>query len=195
MNSSLGYVENGLPDKALDLFEQTSENSDEKILISIFSACAALSNQRAIQLGNQLLHRISTKKEANIILISSAINMLMKFGQMKKAEDMFAQVKKLDTAIYGIMMHGYNLNDRPQLSLKLFDQMKQQEIKPNLILFLALIHAAALIGMRPICEDIVNQILPEYQNDHQLKNALIDMWASRFLIFIEFILNDEFCQG
>ena len=80
-------------------------------------------------------------------------------------------------------MHGYNHNDQPQSTLSLFDRMKQQRLAPNLPLSFALIKAAALIGMRPICEAIVKQIPSQHQEDHRSKNALIDMWVSRSVSF------------
>ena len=181
--SFVGYVNNNLPDKALDLFEQSSPEPDDALLSSAFSACAASGDQRAIRLGNKLLRQVQRNEAKGIIVINSAINMLMKFGQVKPAEDFFARVQTPDVAIYGTMMHGYNHNEQPQSSLSLFDRMKQQRLAPNLPLSFALIKAAALIGMRPICETTLEQLPSQHQEDHRSKNALIDMWVSRSVSF------------
>lgn len=76
------------------------------IFTLVFTACAASSSQRAIQLGNQLLQQISIKKEENIVLITSAINMLMKFGQIKQAEELFSSSINKDTVIWSAMIKG-----------------------------------------------------------------------------------------
>lgn len=145
----------------------------------LFNACAKLVDADSIHLGIRVLNELPATALADRPLTTSAVDMLMKFGQVKKAEDIFARVKTPDVSIYGAMMQGYNYNDQPQSTLELFDRMKQRRLTPNLQLSLALIKASALIGMRPICESIVKQIPSQHQEDHRSKNALIDMWVSR----------------
>ena len=93
-------------------------------------------------------------------------------------------------------MHGYNHNDQPQSTLSLFDREKARRLTLNLPLSLALIKAAALIGMRPICEAIVKQIPSQHQEDDRLKNALIDMWVSQSVsVWSDLTSNNGSFQG
>ena len=180
----------------IELFRNLSIPPDQVILLLLFNACAKHIDEDSIQLGASVLNKLPATALADRPLTTSALNMLMKFGQVKEAEDVFARVKIPDVSIYGTMMHGYNHNDQPQSSLSLFDRMKQQRLTPNFPLSLALIKAAALIGMRPICETIVEQIPSQHQEDHRSKNALIDMWVSRFVFFqSECISNNGSFQG
>ena len=165
----------------IELFRNLSIQPDRVMILLLFNACAKHIDADSIQLGIRVLNELPATALANRPLTGSAVDMLMKFGQVKKAEDFFARVKTPDVSTYGAMIHGYNHNNQPQSTLSLFDRMKQQRLAPNLALSLALIKATALIGMRPICEAIVKQIPSQHQEDHRSKNALIDMWVSRDL--------------
>ena len=69
--------------------------------------------------------------------------MLMKFGDIASVETLFETIKKKDTVLYGAMMKGYNINNEPLQSLYLFHEMKQQNIKPDEIIFVLLIGACS----------------------------------------------------
>ncbi|CAM2707819.1 unnamed protein product [Rotaria socialis] len=49
----LGYVENNMPENALDLFERMSLSPNDIIYIIIFNACSKLANERAITIGKK----------------------------------------------------------------------------------------------------------------------------------------------
>ena len=74
-------------------------------------------------------------------------------------------------------MKGYNLNDQPLKSIKLFHEMKQENIIPDQITFLLLIGACAQYGIYSVCESIVDQIPTHFYNQY-IYNSLIDMWVS-----------------
>jgi CMP-N-acetylneuraminic acid synthetase len=102
----LGYVENNMSDKALDLFEQMPFTLHDVGYIIVFNACAQLSNDRAKQIGRKLLHQMSKYLETNNYIQNSAISMLMKFGDVQNAEKLFQMSKKKDLVTYGAMMKG-----------------------------------------------------------------------------------------
>lgn len=90
----------------MDTFDQMRETPDHVIFSIIFSACAALCNDRALQLGKRLLDQMPIHQKGNTIMISSALNMLMKFGQVKEAEDLCQSLKSKDIMISGAMIKG-----------------------------------------------------------------------------------------
>ena len=100
-------MENNISDKALDLFEQIPFNLDDVIYIITFNACAQLSNDRAKQIGRKLLNKMPVDFRNHNGLITSATHMLMKFGDIQNAEDLFRMIKKKDIVTYGAMMKGY----------------------------------------------------------------------------------------
>ncbi|CAF4301593.1 unnamed protein product, partial [Rotaria sordida] len=101
-----GYVENKMYDKALDLFEQMPLNPNNVIHIIVFNACAQLGNDRAKEIGRKLLHQMPKHFHNDNILFTSAIYMLMKFGDVENAENLFQMMKKKDIITYGAMMKG-----------------------------------------------------------------------------------------
>lgn len=97
---------NGLPEKALDLFEDVLINVDEILCTVVFSACAAISDERAVRLGKKLLREMPNAFLAHDSVVSSAIHMMMKFRDVKHAEQLFGLQKKKSNAIYGTMLKG-----------------------------------------------------------------------------------------
>jgi pentatricopeptide repeat protein len=120
---SLGYITNNMPIKALYLYNEASSILDANLYAILYSACAGLSNERAITLGKQLLSSMPKVFEDDLVLMGSAIHMFMKFGEVQEAERVFSQIKQPNAAVYGVMMNGYNINDLPEKALDLFDEV------------------------------------------------------------------------
>ncbi|CAF1288256.1 unnamed protein product [Adineta steineri] len=177
-----GYTSNNMCEKALDLYQQVQLNHNNITYSILFNTCAELSTNRAKEIGNKLLREMPKKfKEYNYIN-NSAIDMLMKFGDIKNAEILFQTIKKKDIITYGAMMKGYNINNEPLKSLKLFEEMKKNNIIIDEIISIILIDTCAKIGIRSMCQSIVNQISPHLLDNQQIKNALISMWGKAGLV-------------
>ncbi|CAF1342565.1 unnamed protein product [Rotaria sordida] len=106
-----GYVENKMYEKTLDLFEQLPFPLHNVGYTIIFNACAQLLNDRAKQIGRKLLQQMPKTFYNNNIILTSAIDMLMKFGDVENAENLFQMMKKKDVIAYGAMMNGCNINN------------------------------------------------------------------------------------
>ena len=174
-----GYINNSQPEKALDLFDEISSKADDVLYTIVFTACGSLSNERATQLGNKLLHRIPVTFRDNIVVIGSILNMLMRFGQVSDAEYLFVRMKRRTIYIYGVMMNGYNINDKPDECLKLFERMTKENLTPNAAISFALIDTCSQIGLRSICANTLGRIPLHLQGHPRMNNALIDMWVCR----------------
>jgi pentatricopeptide repeat protein len=177
-NINLGYVENKMYEKALDLFEQMSLDPNEVTLTIVFNACAHLSNNRAKQIGNTLLQQMSKNYRNCNHVMNSVIDMLMKFGDVQSAEDLFRSITNNNLVTYGAMISGYNRNNEPHKALKLFEEMKQQDIIPNENVCAFIISTCAQLGIRTRCENILDQIPLHLQNNQRIQTAKINMWAS-----------------
>lgn len=79
---------------------------DAVLLTIIFNFCTDLCTERAIQLADQLLRQTPDRYKSHVILSGSMIKMLMKFGRVKEAEDLFQSLKNRDLITYGLMMKG-----------------------------------------------------------------------------------------
>ncbi|CAF5147945.1 unnamed protein product, partial [Rotaria sp. Silwood1] len=119
----LGYVENKMYEKTLDLFEQLPFSLHNVGYIIIFNACAQLLNDRAKQIGKKLLQQIPKYFHNDNVIITSALDMLMKFGDVENAENFFQMMKKKDVIAYNAMMKGYVENKMYEKTLDLFEQL------------------------------------------------------------------------
>ena len=95
-----------MPKKVLDLVEQVNIEPDQVTLTTVLSACAQVADDRAKQIGRKILQQMPEDFQANNYIRTSAINMLMKFGDVESAEQLFELTKKKDIIIYGAMMKG-----------------------------------------------------------------------------------------
>ncbi|CAF4305886.1 unnamed protein product [Rotaria sordida] len=71
---------------------------------TLFSACARVANGHAKEIGRKLLDQMPKHFHNNNVLLTSALNMLMKFGDVENAENIFQMMKKKDVIAYGAMM-------------------------------------------------------------------------------------------
>jgi pentatricopeptide repeat protein len=173
-----GYNLNGLPEKALNLFDQASSMLNPNLYTIIYTTCATLCSEIAITLGKQILDKMPTMFNDNLIVMGSAIHMLMKFGDVKQAELLFSQMEKRGPSSYGVMMNGYNINNEPLKCLKLFEDVKRQKIKLDERVYISLVGAYSRMGMISMCREAVKQISTEAMNSSTVQHSLIDMWVS-----------------
>lgn len=103
---ALGYISNGKPERVLDLFERMPLEPDAVILTILFNACGELSTERAKQRGKGVLAHLPQAFRDDSMLMNSAIDMLMKFGDVADAEQVFQSVTVRTKFMCGTMMKG-----------------------------------------------------------------------------------------
>ena len=95
-----------MPEKALALFETFPGQANDVLYTMVFSACAALNDENAKQRGLKLLKQMPPSFRDGIVVISAAVHMLMKFGEVKDAEHLFRCHPKRSVVLYGVLMKG-----------------------------------------------------------------------------------------
>jgi pentatricopeptide repeat protein len=111
-----------MPEKVLQMFDRIPVQPNEVIATILFNACAKVADPHSKESGKRTLNRLPAAFFEDQILATTAIDMLMRFGDVEEAERFFSQIKKRDAANYGVMMNGYNINDLPEKALDLFHQ-------------------------------------------------------------------------
>ena len=178
---SIGFIYNNRSEDALTLFEKMTIIPDRFLVTIAFGICANLVNERSIKLGRKIFSKIHEKYSQDIVVMTSALNMFVKIGDMDKAKELFTSMKSKDIVSYNAMIKGYYLNDNPLEALNLFWQMKKNGIKLDVITYLLVVQACSQIGMIEYCRTIVNEIPRDVLKNLILQNALIDMWVSRMI--------------
>ena len=95
-----------MPEKVLDLLDKTTIQPDEFMYTSIFNACKQLNNDRARKFGYKFIDQIPNHFRKNDFVLTSMIHMLMKFGNISHAEEIFELIKKKDIVSYGAVFKG-----------------------------------------------------------------------------------------
>ncbi|CAF1183546.1 unnamed protein product [Rotaria sp. Silwood1] len=161
--------------RAIDLF-LTIEKPDKIIFSILFNACAQLRTKDALDLGKKVFNQLPIECRQSNDLLYSVLNMFIKCDDLKSAESLFNRIDR-DLISYGSMMKFYNMKEQPEQTLTLFEQMKQNKIKPNKIIFVLLIDACSVIGDLSLCQSLISQIPPSFLTDPWIQVGLVDMWG------------------
>ena len=79
---------------------------DEIMIVIFFNACAQLLNDQTKKRSKEVLKRLPENFLKNTILVNSAIDMLMRFGDVHGAEHLFNKLECKTVVSYGAMMKG-----------------------------------------------------------------------------------------
>ncbi|CAF1564315.1 unnamed protein product, partial [Rotaria magnacalcarata] len=170
-----GLVTNNVPEKVLDLFDEMKIEPNQFTLSTLFNACAKLCNDRAMKIGKELLAKMPENYRNNKITSTSAIDMLMKFGDVENAERIFRSIKAKDIIAYGAMVKGYVGNETFEKALDLFEKV---DIELDNVTYTIVFNACA-----KLCNDRAMKIgkkllanMPEnYRNNNITSTSAIDM--------------------
>ncbi|CAF3140343.1 unnamed protein product [Rotaria socialis] len=172
-----GLISNNMPTKVLDLLDEMNIEPNQAILAVLFSACSRVANDRAMKIGRKLLDEMPKNFVNGNYIQNSAINILIRFGDVRSARNLFHMIRKKNIITYGTTMNEYNINSEPLKSLKLFEEMKRNDINADAIVLIILIGACARLGMLSKCQSIVAQIPLHFYENQRIRNSLIDMWG------------------
>ncbi|CAM2699210.1 unnamed protein product [Rotaria socialis] len=184
------YVDNNLPEKAIDLFNEI-EYPDDVNRIILFNACAQLKTKEALDLVKKTSKQIPKSFYSNPRLLTSLLDALMKCGDVAHAESLFYSSKQKVLPMYGAIMKGYVENDLAQKTIELFNelknptdvnkillnQMKLDDIQSSIPIYLSAIKAVSQIGDYSKAQSIFKQIPDSLLVESKIRSALIDLWG------------------
>ncbi|XP_059067789.1 pentatricopeptide repeat-containing protein At2g13600-like [Cryptomeria japonica] len=143
----VGYAQNGLVDKALDIFKQiqlAGLKPDSVTFASVLPACA---NIGALKQGMAIHQKIIKNGFFEDAIMNSLIDMYAKCASIQKARVLFDKMPQKSVIswtamIAGCAMHGYSKD-----SLELFELMKHSGTDPNHVTFLCILFACSHAGL------------------------------------------------
>ena len=168
-------------EKAIDLFLQI-KNPNEHLIVFFLNACTKLADQHSLNLAKEVLNTMNSNYKKNEFILCTAADMFLKCNEIKSAEDYVSKMPKSDVK-YRMLMKISNLKNEPEQTFDLYNQMKRDGSKPNIMTYLILINAAAQIAIENICRKTVEEIPKNLSESLLIQTSLIDMWVRQIWVW------------
>ncbi|XP_057871438.2 pentatricopeptide repeat-containing protein DOT4, chloroplastic isoform X2 [Cryptomeria japonica] len=174
-----GYVQNGLVDKALEIFKQmqlTSIKPNALTFTSILSACAKLGDsEQGMEIHQKI---IENRFVSDVRLLTALIDMYAKCGNLQKAYVLFDKIPQQDVVSWTAIIAGYAQNGFADKAFEVFKQMQLAGVKPTSETFASILPACAKMGALELGVVIHQQLIENnFLLDVKVVTALIDMYA------------------
>ncbi|XP_057848006.1 pentatricopeptide repeat-containing protein At3g26782, mitochondrial-like [Cryptomeria japonica] len=154
-----GCAQNGLVEKALDLFKQMQLEgikADSSTFASILPACGKLG---VLENGTEIHQKIiEIGFLSDIVVVNSLIDMYAKCGNIQKARQVFDNMHQSNVVSWTAMIAGYAMHGYSMDALKLFELMKHSGTNPNHISFIAVLFACSHAGLVDVGCKYFNEI-------------------------------------
>ncbi|XP_057830827.2 pentatricopeptide repeat-containing protein At2g03880, mitochondrial-like [Cryptomeria japonica] len=175
----VGYVQNGLTDKALETFKQMHLESVKPDSITFASVLPACAKTGALELGMDIHQSIEDRGIlSDVILATALVDMYAKCGSIEKARELFDKMPQRNVVSWNAMIAGYVLIGFVEKALETFKQMQLAGIKPNSTTFASILPACAKMGALEEGMEIHQSIKARgISSDLAVKTALVDMYA------------------
>ncbi|XP_057866832.2 pentatricopeptide repeat-containing protein At3g26782, mitochondrial-like [Cryptomeria japonica] len=143
-----GYVQNGLVEKAVDIFKQmqlAGVKPDSSMFASILPAFAKLG---ALERGMEIHQKIiESMFLSDIVVVNALIDMYAKCGSIQKARDLFDNIDHPDVASWNAMISGYAMHGYSEDASKLFELMRRSGVELDHVSFVGILFACSHAGL------------------------------------------------
>ncbi|RDX60759.1 Pentatricopeptide repeat-containing protein, partial [Mucuna pruriens] len=173
-----GYTQTHSPNEAIMLFRimlLQNVQPDEIAILAVLSACADLG---ALQLGQWIHNYIEKHKLHKIVpLYNSLIDMYAKSGDIRKALQMFENMKHKTVITWTTMIAGLALHGLGKEALHIFSCMEKARVKPNEVTFIAILSACSHVGLVELGHDYFTSMRFKYGIEPMIEHygCMIDL--------------------
>ncbi|XP_071715971.1 pentatricopeptide repeat-containing protein At4g38010-like [Rutidosis leptorrhynchoides] len=139
-----GYSQNQDPKEALNVFNlmlSCEVKQDNFCMVSAISACAQLG---ALDQGRWIHMYIKKKKiKLDIVVNTALVDMYMKCGSTKEARAVFSSMSERNVVTWNVMISGLGMNGFGKEALTYFDQMEQEKIQKDDLIYVSALSACS----------------------------------------------------
>ncbi|CAK9135968.1 unnamed protein product [Ilex paraguariensis] len=144
------YSQNSRAKEAVQLFDEMLQPNvniqpDKMTLTSVISACSQLGDLRLGSWIESYINQLGIGIDDH--LATAVIDLYVKSGSIDKAYELFYGLQKKDLVAYTAMILGCGINGRANDAIKLFEQMIDAEIRPNLVTLTGILTAYNHVGL------------------------------------------------
>ncbi|WCJ23665.1 Pentatricopeptide repeat-containing protein At5g19020 mitochondrial [Euphorbia peplus] len=145
-----GYTQNEQPKLALELFHEMVASKikpTQVTMVSVFSAIASLGTLREGREAHRYIRDNSISFSDN--LSAGIIDMYAKCGSINTALDMFYEIRDKASTVspWNAIICGLALHGRANLSLEIFSELQNRDMKLNAITFVGVLSACCHCGL------------------------------------------------
>ena len=90
----------------MNFFKEINITPDEYTFSILFKICIQIADQRSLEFGELIFNRMPKKFHNNIVIITAALQMFIKCGEISKAEELFNRIENKNLFTYSVMMNG-----------------------------------------------------------------------------------------
>lgn len=142
-----GYSKSNMHAEALSTFQEMVANRvqlNEATLVSALSACAHLG---ALDQG-RWIHTYIEKNGVNVQvrLATAMVDMYAKCGCIDLSYEVFKNMPEKDVVAWGVIISGFAAHGEARRCFELFNQMIENGISPNEVIFVAMLSACSHAG-------------------------------------------------
>ncbi|KAI5059723.1 hypothetical protein GOP47_0026042 [Adiantum capillus-veneris] len=176
-----GYAERDQGQKALECFQDMRRDGiapDVVTYLSVVKACAVLGDiDKGKQIHNEILRQGLLKH--NILLGNALVDMYAKCGALSQARSVLEKLPSRDVVSWSSLIAGYAQEGQGQQALECFKQMQLEDIPPNVVTYVCILKACAVIKALDKGKQIHNEISRQglLEESMELGNSLVDMYA------------------
>ncbi|CAL1354513.1 unnamed protein product [Linum trigynum] len=166
-----GFSQNGDNEKALSVFYRMLEENvrpNDFTVVSALSACAKLG---AVEAGLRIHKYIKDNRfRLNAAIGTALVDMYAKCGNIESASQVFSETKERDILTWSVMIWGWALHGRFQQAIQCSKQMLRSGIKPDEVVFLALLTGCTHAGQVDLGLNIFDSMRLDYHIDPSMKH-------------------------
>ncbi|KAK9069021.1 hypothetical protein SSX86_013137 [Deinandra increscens subsp. villosa] len=137
-------VQNGLADKALDVFISMKETKIEPDAVSLLTLLSAAADLSALRKGKEI-HGYLIRKQfvLHAPISSSLVDMYASCGSLHNALKVFNSTEIKDLVLWTSMVNAYGMHGMGKEAVCLFNRMVVGKIHPDHVSFLAILYACS----------------------------------------------------
>ncbi|KAJ7536773.1 hypothetical protein O6H91_12G081600 [Diphasiastrum complanatum] len=174
-----GYAQRGLGKEALTLYEQMKEECvqpDDVTYVVLLKACASIP---ALERGKELhSHIIRSGFEMDTIVCDALVDMYAKCGSIERALQVFNNMHERNVVSWTALIGGYVQQGLGKEALALYEQMKEEGMKPDNTTYVILLKACASVAAMKQGKELHSHIIRSgFESDVIVGSALVDMYA------------------
>ncbi|CAN1769990.1 Pentatricopeptide repeat-containing protein At1g04840 [Linum perenne] len=172
-----GFLRAGELDKANALFDQMPEKNvmleedvrpNDFTVVSALSACAKIG---AVETGLRIHKYITSNMfKLNAAIGTALVDMYAKCGNIDSASQVFKDTKERDILTWSVMIWGWALHGGFEQAALCFRQMLRSGIKPDEVVFLALLTACVHAGKVDLGLNFFNSMRLDYRIEPSMKH-------------------------